>query len=188
MRAISGKDIIFLLGGLLLGGGIGLVVLLGTDTHFLDSLAGLFDRQEESGVGAPAPDFILQSLHGDPTSLSNYLGRAVVLNFWATWCTPCRVEMPLFERYSNSYDQELTVLAVNMQETDTDIRVFTDEFDLTFPILQDPDGLVSHLYRVQGLPTTYFIDPAGKIGAIHIGSLSETQFVGYLEKIGVSDD
>jgi thiol-disulfide isomerase/thioredoxin len=184
----SGKDLVTLAGGLILGGSIGLVVLLGIDNHFLNRLVNYLKLANETRVGAKAPDFELDELTGNQFSFSMNAGKIIVLNFWATWCAPCRYEMPLFERYSKTYPDELAVLAVNMQESESDIQKFTNELGLTFPILLDSDGLVSRLYRVQGLPTTYFIDPEGRISFIHIGTISETQIEDYLMKIGLIND
>ncbi|MFV1859145.1 MAG: peroxiredoxin family protein [Anaerolineales bacterium] len=126
-------------------------------------------------VGGIAPDFSLPDLNGEMHSLGEHLGDAVILNFWATWCPPCRFEMPVlqqaFERYS---DQGFVVLAVNLTESDDRdlVAPYRDELGLTFPILLDEESLVSgDLYRVLGIPTSVFIDRRGTVREIYIGAI-----------------
>ena len=174
--------------GLILGGGIGLIVLLGMDTHLVQDVAAVFSSEDNTGIGSLSPDFVLKSLNGESVSLSKYLGKPIVINFWATWCTPCRYEMPLLESYYENYSNEMVILAVNLQQSEKDVATFSNELGLTFPILLDVEGSVNKLYQVQGLPTTYFVDREGHIKAVHIGTLGESQLVNYLGKIGISDD
>lgn len=133
-------------------------------------------------VGAAAPNFITNDLDGNPVELSELAGQPVILNFWATWCAPCRIEMPeLQATYETYQDEELIILAVNRQETPDIIRpYFYDEMQLTFTPLVDESGLVANLYSVLVMPTTYFINPEGIITAIHRGPLSESQLSEYL--------
>ncbi|GMR10700.1 MAG: hypothetical protein BMS9Abin28_1522 [Anaerolineae bacterium] len=126
-------------------------------------------------VGGIAPDFSLPDLNGERHSLGQHRGEAVILNFWATWCPPCRFEMPVlqqaFERYS---DQGFVVLAVNLTESDDRdlVAPYRDELGLTFPILLDEESLVSgDLYRVLGIPTSVFIDRRGIVREIYIGAI-----------------
>ncbi len=126
-------------------------------------------------VGGFAPDFSLPDLNGEMHSLGEHRGEAVILNFWMTWCPPCRFEMPAlqqaFERYS---DQGLVILAVNLTESDDQDLVgpYREELELTFPILLDLESKVSgDLYRVLGLPTSVFIDRSGIVREIYIGAI-----------------
>lgn len=123
-------------------------------------------------VGFPAPDFQLQTLDGETVTLSDLRGRAVVINLWASWCPPCRSEMPAIESVYQQYqDRELAVLAVNATNQD-DLRAaeeFVVQNGLSFPILLDTDGTVSRRYELRSLPTTFFIDPGGTIQDIVIG-------------------
>ncbi len=117
-----------------------------------------------------APDWALESLDGDRLTLSGLRGQVVVLNFWATWCPPCRNEMPAIEEVYRTYrDQGLAVMAINVQEAEQQTRAFVDEMGLTFPVLPDRDGSVSTIYRVTSLPTTFVIDRAGTIREIAVG-------------------
>jgi peroxiredoxin len=120
----------------------------------------------------PAPDFTLKDVHGKPFSLKDYRGKVVLLNFWATWCPPCRREMPSMERlHQKLKGKDFVVLALNQKEGDDQIFIFTGEIgmDLTIPILFDKDSSVSSAYGVPGLPTTYLIDKKGNIRFRAIG-------------------
>jgi peroxiredoxin len=127
--------------------------------------------------GAPAPDFALTDLNGDTHALEAYRGRPVIINFWATWCPPCRSEMPdLQEVYEKYQDDGLVLLAVNQAETPATVGEFVDELGLTFPILMDNNLSVSQgLYEVEAYPTTYFIDRDGRIQEVALsGPLSKS--------------
>lgn len=126
-----------------------------------------FDR-EKSDVGYLAPGFTLRDLNGNHDALSNYKGQVVVLNFWATWCVPCRVEMPHFEALYRRFRSEgLTVLAVSLDKGDqrTDIQKFVDEYELSFPVLLDPKGDAEKLYPAFSIPYTFVIDKDGRVVA-----------------------
>jgi peroxiredoxin len=139
-------------------------------------------------VGAPAPDFTLKDLSGHEVALSSYAGDVVLINFWATWCGPCLVEMPAIERrYEALKDRGLVVLAVDDDEAITDVSAFAHELDLTFTLLLDPGAAVNDLYRVRGLPTSFVVDREGVIRQLHIGLMTEEQLDGYLAKAGLGN-
>ena len=126
--------------------------------------------------GALAPDFLLETMDDSELRLSDLRGQPVVLNFWATWCKPCRQEMPRFvEAYDEHADEGLVVVAVNMQEGKGIVRPFADDYGMDFPITVDRDGEVGDRYRLLGLPTTYFIDRDGVIRSIFTGPFEEKQ-------------
>lgn len=122
--------------------------------------------------GFPAPDFELSTPSGESIRLSDLKGQAVLVNLWATWCPPCRAEMPAIEKVYNEYrDQGFVVLAINMTYQDDPGRVpsFVGEYGLTFPILMDTRGTVGEDYQLRSLPSSYFIDREGIIREVVIG-------------------
>ena len=140
-------------------------------------------------VDQPAPDFFLRTLNGRSVRLSDYRGKTVVLNFWASWCPPCRREMPdfqtLWEERGPSGPDDLVILAVNLLPEDTIAAAegFVEEFGLTFPILlETSSGEVAWRYGVQALPATFFIDRAGIVRTTALGSV-----FGHLLEVGVAD-
>lgn len=122
--------------------------------------------------GFLAPDFSLQSITGETYTLSDLRGQAVVINLWATWCPPCRAEMPALQKMYEEYgDQGLVILAVNstVQDDAAAIAPFASEYGLTFPILLDGAGLATSAYQVRSLPSSYFIDRQGIVRKVIIG-------------------
>lgn len=123
-------------------------------------------------TGFSAPDFTLQTPTGESYNLSELRGQAVLVNLWATWCPPCRAEMPAIEKMYQEYkDQGFIVLAINMTYQDDPFAVvpFTKEYGLTFPILLEETGDVAYAYQLRSLPSSYFIDRAGIIQEVVIG-------------------
>ena len=136
-------------------------------------------------VGASAPDFVLSDLDGQEFRLSDLRGNVVLLNFWATWCGPCTVEMPLLEAdYQRYRDQDFIVLAVNDGESAALVEEFGQEHGLSFPLLLDPGRVVQRLYQVRGYPSSVFVDEQGQIKFVHIGLIQENQLTGYMEELG----
>jgi len=136
-------------------------------------------------VGKLAPDFELQSLDGKTVSLSDFRGKAVLLNFWATWCGPCRAEMPFLQQVHEEWaDKGLVILAVNIGEGQSEVEEFMEEFGLSFLALLDTDREVALQYNVRAIPTTYFIDKEGVIQELKVGTFSsKAEIVGQLDKI-----
>jgi thiol-disulfide isomerase/thioredoxin len=115
-------------------------------------------------------EFSLPDLRGNPVNLKDFRGKVVFVNFWASWCVPCREEMPSMERLYQKYKgQGLVMLAVNYRESQKEARAFVEELKLTFPALLD-DGMVSTLYGVFALPATYLVDRQGKSAARVLGA------------------
>jgi len=134
--------------------------------------------------GFLAPDFELLTLEGETMRLSELRGKRVVLNFWATWCPPCRSEMPAFERaYQRYQDRGLIIVAVNEAEDPTAVAAFRNELGLTFPILLDSRMEVGEQYRVRFLPTTYFIAPDGTIIERVEGGMSEGAIYARIQRL-----
>ncbi|MEH7109626.1 redoxin domain-containing protein, partial [Bacillus sp. JJ1764] len=106
-------------------------------------------------VGSKAPDFELKTLTGETVKLSELKGKKVMLNFWATWCPPCKAEMPDMEKFHSEVGDKVTILAVNI-DPQLDVKGFVNEYKITFPILLDTDDGVNGKYQVLSIPTTYF--------------------------------
>lgn len=124
-------------------------------------------------AGQPAPDFTLQNLDGESISLSDFKGKPVLLNFWATWCGPCRAEMPfLQEIYEEWSERELMLLAVNIGESSAKVKDFMEKLNLSFPVLLDSRSAIAKMYNITAIPTTYFIDKDGVIQTRIIGAFS----------------
>jgi peroxiredoxin len=137
-------------------------------------------------VGAPAPDFELEDPQGEIYRLREQRGGVVLLNFWATWCGPCRVEMPaLQDKYEQWREAGFTILGVNFDENAADVREFKEELGLGFPLLLDPGGRVQSLYNIRGYPSTVIVDAQGVIRIIHIGIITEGQLQDYLAQVGL---
>jgi len=133
------------------------------------STSGLIPAPQQ---GFLAPDFELQTTRGETIKLSDLRGQAVLVNLWATWCPPCRAEMPAIEKIYNEYkDEGLVVLAVNMtyQDSQADIAPFVAEYGLSFPILLDQTGEVGEAYQLRSLPSSFFINRDGIINEVVIG-------------------
>lgn len=188
----SKKPWVFIISGFLAGTLAGLVLLdiigvLDIRSLFPGSTGGSQFGAASSEIGSPAPDFVLEDLSGNPVKLSDLKGRLVVLNFWATWCTPCRTEMPEFQEIYQQNQPDLVVLGINLEQSSGEIQDFISQLSITYPILLDNKGQVSRLYKVIQLPNTYFIDRQGILRIRHIGFLSSNQFQEYLDRVGVSE-
>ena len=122
-------------------------------------------------IGKLAPDFTLTGLDGKEVALSDLRGKAVLLNFWASWCGPCRIEMPFFQEiYEKWTTTELVLLAVNLQEDPAKVREFVESGGYSFPILLTTGNEVPLAYNIRGIPATFFIDADGVIRDIKVGA------------------
>lgn len=152
------------------------------------SKAHIEKRIETGGarVGKPAPDFTLNGLDGKAVRLSDFKGKPVFINFFATWCTPCRQEMPDLETvWKANQNNGLVVLEINLTDQDTvaDVQKFVKEFGLTMPIVLDEKGMVSTLYRVGPIPSSYFVSKDGTLVAVQVGSMSRATMDQRIAKI-----
>jgi thiol-disulfide isomerase/thioredoxin len=123
-----------------------------------------------------APDFSLPNIDGQQVSLQQYRGKVVFLNFWATWCIPCREEMPALERLHQTYHaQDLAIVSIDLKESADQVKIFFQKHSLSFPALLDQDGSVFRDYLVAGMPTTYLIDREGTLLARGVGGRDWTR-------------
>lgn len=137
-------------------------------------------------VGNLAPDFTLPAIDGRSITLSDFTagdGMPVVLNFWATWCPPCRVEMPYFENVGRLYAGRVAVLGLNQAESAPTIEAFIQKHGLTYPMLVDEDMRVNNLYGVLNLPTTIFIDKNGVVRQVLIGTINQAVLEDRIEQL-----
>jgi len=138
-------------------------------------------------IGKPAPDFTLPTPDGAEVSLSDFRGQPVLINFWASWCIPCRDEMPeLVRAYEAHKSEGFVVLGLNLTYSDSlpSVQAFADEFNIPFPVLLDEEAVVSgKIYQIPGLPTSVFIKRDGTIERIQVGVMNGEQVDQFVEEI-----
>jgi thiol-disulfide isomerase/thioredoxin len=143
-------------------------------------------------VAHPAPDVTLTTLDGELLRLRDLEGQVVFLNFWATWCEPCREEMPALQAFQDSYGADgVRVVAVTDPtegQTEADIRAFVDEFDLSLTVALSSDADFYRRFAVEQIPTTFIIDPAGMVRVRHIGALDAHDMAAYVQFVGAYRD
>lgn len=132
------------------------------------------------GVGLKAPDFELENLAGDKVKLSDFVGKKVMLNFWATWCPPCKAEIPDMQKLSLEEQGNIVILAVNI-DPENDVAGFAKQMGVTFPILLDKTNKVNKTYQIISIPTSYFIDEKGLIKYKHIGAMDIKAMKKYID-------
>ena len=125
-------------------------------------------------IGRLAPDFTLVDLEGNEVTLSDFRGKAVFINFWATWCPPCRAEMPEIEAVYQEYkDKDVVVIGVDILEPEDVVRQFVEQGGYSWIFILDATGAVSDDYRITAIPTSFFIDREGIIQAVYIGAMTK---------------
>jgi peroxiredoxin len=144
---------------------VAVVIVQAMEPEQQDNLPGL-------GIGTKAPDFELKTLSGENVKLSDYRGKKVMLNFWATWCAPCKEEMPDMEEFYQQNGKEIEILAVNI-DPQFNVQQFVTEFGITFPILLDDKDEVNTMYQLLTIPTTYFIDEKGIIRHKYLTTMTQ---------------
>ncbi|MEK5476272.1 redoxin domain-containing protein [Paenibacillus sp. FSL R5-0407] len=137
---------------------------------------------ERLSIGATAPDFQATNTLGEKVTLSDFRGKSVVINFWASWCGPCVNEMPLINRVFQDSDSDVVTLFVNVGESKGTVNEFLTQHQFDFPVIIDVTGKISGMYAVTGLPVTYILEKEGNIAHSIIGEISsENQLYNYLE-------
>jgi len=148
-----------------------IVQALGTSAEKTSQKAKEEEKLLGLGIGLKAPDFELINLSGESVKLSDYEGKKVMLNFWATWCPPCKAEMPDMQKFHEETGDDLVILAVNI-DPENDVAGFAEQMGINFPILIDKDYVVNKTYQIISIPTSYFIDEKGIIQYKHIGAMN----------------
>lgn len=142
------------------------------------------DKTKVLAVGDKAPDFELVDLDGNKHRLSDYRGEGVFLNFWGTWCPPCKEEMPYMENMSKEFEEKgVHILAVNIKQSNFTVETFRDQYGLTFPIVIDKDESVRRAFNVIPLPTTFLINADGIIEEIKTTGMSEEEIRSLMEGV-----
>lgn len=130
-----------------------------------------------------SPDFTLESLDGERITLSSFAGQIVVLNFWATWCPPCREEMPDFQATYEKYkDRGVVFLGIDIAENRAEVESFIRDYGITYTILLDFSSEVANLYGINAIPTTYILDIDGTVLFSQVGALSADQLSAQIER------
>lgn len=145
-------------------------------------------KPPSADVGHPAPDFTLDALDGGNLTLSEYKGRAVILNFWATWCGPCRAEIPALEAASRIIGDDGVILSINVGENPLRVLDFAYELGISYPVALDTNSEVARVFRVIAFPTTYFIDSRGVIMELYTGELNAALIQRKVQELNVIDE
>jgi thiol-disulfide isomerase/thioredoxin len=167
----------------------------GEDTLIFDVPTPVATAEPEAGIGPldnrrpvqgePAPDFVLRDLNGTAVRLSDLRGKVVFVNFWATWCRPCKQELPDIQKVAGQYPDDLAVLAINVEESQEEAAAYFVENGLSIPALLDRNGGVFEQYGLRGLPDSFFIDREGNVAVIAYGYLTEEMMRDRLGRAGL---
>jgi cytochrome c biogenesis protein CcmG/thiol:disulfide interchange protein DsbE len=151
---------------------------------------GMLNKQPLTGLSGitmlnrPAPDFTLTTFKGTTISLEGLTGKPLVINFWASWCPPCRIEAPLLERTWRAYkNRDVVFIGVDVQDREEDALSYIREFDITYPNGPDPTGEISIDYGVSGLPVTFFVSRKGEIVRRWVGAIERSVLISSIEEI-----
>jgi peroxiredoxin len=158
----------------------------GQDGVALGEITGIASGSTQPpNVGQQAPDFYFENPEGEATSLSQLQGKPVLVNFWATWCSPCRYEMPFLQQvYQERPGDELVLLAVNVGENSSQVSQFMESAGFTFTVLLDQQVTVARRYNVTGIPATFFIDKEGVIQNVQVGAFqSQAEIEAILDQL-----
>lgn len=144
----------------------------------------VFAKQDQIKEGSIAPNFVLQSVDGERIELKDLKGKGVFLNFWGTWCGPCKQEFPyMANQYEVFKDRDVEIVAVNVGESNIAVKNFMDAYGVNFPVAMDKDRQVTEAYDITPLPTTFLINPEGKVIKVIKGTMTERNVYEYMNLI-----
>lgn len=179
--ALSRRELVFAGLGVLIGLAIIGAVWFATAESADPALPGVGETNR------PAPDITMPALDGGAVRLSDYRGKVVLVNFWGTWCEPCKEETPALEAsYQKLKDQGLVIVGVNLRRQEPDeqtIRAFLSQYGVSYTTALDVDGEAARLFQISPIPTSYFIDPAGNIRYIRVGTLTQEEVATLFERL-----
>lgn len=159
---------------------ISCITLLGYMVFNLGIKENWFSKN--SSLSNKANNFILYDLNGNEITLNNYLGKKVFVNFWASWCEPCKAEMPAIEKIYQEYkDKDLVILAINIGENKKTVERFITDNKYNFQVLLDPKGKIAEEYNVSAIPVSYFINENGDIVNRRVGSMKFEEMKNYIQ-------
>ena len=144
----------------------------------------VFAKQDQVKEGSIAPNFVLQSVDGERIELKDLKGKGVFLNFWGTWCGPCKQEFPyMANQYEVFKDRGVEIVAVNVAESNIAVKNFMNAYGVNFPVAMDKDRQVTEAYDIGQLPTTLLVNPEGKVIKVIKGTMTERQIYEYMNLI-----
>lgn len=144
----------------------------------------VFAKQDRVKEGSIAPNFVLQSVDGERIELKDLKGKGVFLNFWGTWCGPCKQEFPyMANQYEVFKDRGVEIVAVNVAESKIAVKNFMESYGVNFPIAMDKDRQVTEAYDITPLPTTFLVNPEGRVIKVIKGTMTERQIYDYMNLI-----
>lgn len=169
---------------LIVGVAVGVVALVALMSWALSNRTSVTGLSGITRVDKPAPEFTLDLMDGGQVTMSQLSGRPVVLNFWASWCAPCRNEAAGLERTWRAYeDRGVVFVGIDIQDSEADARNYLNEFDVTYPNGRDVDGKITVEYGVVGLPVTFFVSKEGLIERRWVGAIPESRLLDWTESL-----
>lgn len=169
---------------LIAGVAVGVVALVALMSWALSNRTSVTGLSGITRVDKPAPEFTLDLMDGGQVTMSQLSGRPVVLNFWASWCAPCRDEAAGLERTWRAYEERgVAFVGIDIQDSEAEARIYLDEFDVTYPNGRDVDGKITVEYGVVGLPVTFFVSKDGLIERRWVGAVPESRLLDWTESL-----